>query len=107
MKIRRFLGDDCDSVMGFNNGSYIDQDPIEVKDEDEAYAKCKEYLMKNYDIKEEELEEIEGGYEFIDHFFDAETGEEISEEDYESRSEEDPDSVGYKYIYCSFNEDTQ
>jgi hypothetical protein len=51
MKIRRYFGYDCDSVMGFNDGRFIDDhDGIEVKDLNAAIESCAEFLMRQYGV---------------------------------------------------------
>jgi len=100
VKIRRYYAHDCDSVNGFNNGRYIDSDLIEVKDIDEAFAKCREFIESQYgkDIDDRLVRELEDGYELTTGFFD-EDGCDLTYEEYIKR---DNDKDSYMYIVVNF-----
>ena len=65
--IRRYYGYDADTIQGFNNGYYIDDEYIEVKDLDEAFALCEEELRSRYEVSEltTDLQDLDNGVELI------------------------------------------
>lgn len=104
MKIRRYLGYDCDSIDGFNNGQYVDDEPIEVKDYAEAEAKCREALAEylGYEVTDDNSEDIGSEYpcvEVITGHFDSKTGEELTEDQFNARDDEN--GTHWRYVYVS------
>ena len=101
MKIVRYIGDDCDSINGFNNGGYIDGNPITVKDDTRALRLCKKALHQRWDFKDSELEHYNtdpDGYQLIIGYYD-ENGNELTPEEYDER---DNPNDSYRYVYCSY-----
>jgi len=98
MRIRRYCGHDCESVNGFNNGYYIDDDYIEVKDIDDAFEKCKEYLETRWDTNESDIEEWDNGYQLITSYNDND-GNDIKPDDYDSDKHE------YSYVFVTYEEE--
>lgn len=110
MKIRRYYGHDCDSMQGFNNGYYIDEDFIKVKDIEDAYKMCKDYLKEYWNLGKFENDEIteegddeQGIVKLITGYFESELGNEISYEEYMKRVIDDEASVHYRYVYVAFS----
>jgi hypothetical protein len=112
MKIRRYLGYDCDSVDGFNNGRYIDDDYIEVKGLTEATKLCMESLSEylGYDVTEENSEDISHGdgnpcIEVITGHYNSKTGEELTDKQVDELDGEEYDKglVHYRYVYVSID----
>ena len=101
MKIRRYYGHDCDSAMGFNNGHYIDDDWIEVKNTDEAMQACKDFLAEHWRIKDypDQLIEVDQGYEFQTGFYDHD-GNDIKPDDFD-----DYKGHHYRYVYVTYEEE--
>lgn len=106
MKFRRYLGSDCNSWDGFNNGQYVDDESIEVEGYSEAERLCMEALSRylGIEVTEDNSEDIGHGdgpcIEFITGYFD-DKGNEITEEKYYELMEVDENSVGYTYVYVS------
>lgn len=102
MKIRRYLGYGCVSVNGFNNGHYIDDEPIECADYAEAERLCTEALQEyvGTDVKCED----QGQYELpiveaVTGYFDDE-GNEISETEFQVMNENE-EAGSWRYVYVS------
>ena len=104
MKIRRYYGFDCDSVNGFNNGYYIDSNPIEVKDYKEAHKKCVEIILENWKCSKKDISDDNSSdypiVELITGFFN-DNGSNISESEYEELTERDEFAASYSYVYVS------
>lgn len=85
--IRRYYGYDADTVNGFNNGRYIDDEYIEVKDLGEAFKKCEEFLRSQYTIPDSttDLQDLDNGVEFTLQKLDG--------------TEDD-----YRYVFVTFEE---
>jgi hypothetical protein len=98
-KIRRYYGSDCNSVDGFNNGYYIDDDCIETSD---PMKSCMEALVDLWTLNNDpdDLTELENGYEFIIGYFDK-NGKELTRKQYLAR---DRESDSYRYVYVTFEE---
>jgi hypothetical protein len=86
--------------MGFNNGYYIDDDPIEVKDLDEAYALCETWLCEKWGVTSKDLTEIEEGFQYITGYNDND-GNEMTQESW-SEANENKEVGGYRYVYVTF-----
>lgn len=101
MKIRRYYGYDCDSNQGFNNGHYIDEDPIECIDFDDATRLCIQALRKRghhgpYQVDDSDHPSVEciTGY-----FYD---GNEIAKNAYDALGDSERENkAGYSYVYIS------
>lgn len=103
MKIRRYLGFDCDSIQGFNNGRYIDDDAIEVKSDTEALQSCKDYLIEHYGtdlFNKCDVTDIENGYEVVTAYYD-DTGNEMTREDW-TKANDDQEFGLWSYIYVTY-----
>jgi len=100
-KIRRYYGHDCDSIMGFNNGYYIDDNDIQVTDIDDAFKKCKKWILKNYKCKKSDLTELDNGYELITGYYDND-GNDITQKQFNELNDIDSDDGAYRYIYVTF-----
>lgn len=109
MKIRRYIGTDCDSINGFNNGYYIDDKPIKVKSYEDAEKLCRKALSDylGYKITDDNSEDISHGdgpcIEVITGHFNSVTGEELTEDQIEALNGEEYDKgeVHYQYVYVS------
>lgn len=101
MKIRLYYGYDCDSVNGFNNGYYLHDYSIEVKDIDEAFKQC-EYAIKELWGGKSELEELDNGFELITGYYDNE-GTELTEEQFQELNENE-ESGSWSYVYVTYEE---
>jgi hypothetical protein len=104
MKIRRYLGFDCDSEQGFNNGQYVDDTEVEVKDYDEAKALCMDALKEHlgHEVKENEVRDVGTDYpciEFVTAHFDDDGNEISALEFLELNQNEEHGS--WRYIYVS------
>lgn len=91
-----YFGHDCDSINGFNHGYYLPE-TFEKLSEAEKYA---EEFIENIKgcgdvIKDESSEYLQ--CEKITAFFNPETGEEITPEEYEKN----PEDNMYRYVYVS------
>jgi hypothetical protein len=100
MKIRRYYGFDCDSVMGFNNGSYVDDEFIEVASHEEAMQLCLEALKECWNIDKASLEEQDNGYEFTTGYYDND-GNDISREEFLERNENE-EYGSWRYVYVTY-----
>lgn len=103
MKIRRYLGFDCNSYDGFNNGQYIDDEAMEVKDYAKAEELCREALEEYLGRKlgEYDYEDISHGdgpccLEVITGYYDGD-GNEITAEEFDG----DNQKHSYRYVYVS------
>lgn len=109
MKIRRYLGYDCDSVDGFNNGHYVDDEPIEAKDYADAERLCREVLTEylGYPVDEDNSIDISHGdgpcIEVITGHYNSELGTKLTEEEVNALDgcEYDEGKVHYRYVYVS------
>lgn len=100
MKIRRYFGHDCDSVNGFNNGYYIDDDYIEVNSDNVIYQLCISVLRERYDFKAKDINDIGSDtlcLELITGWYD-EKGNALNELEF---SERDNETDSYSYVYVS------
>lgn len=100
MKIRRYLGYDADSVNGFNNGRYVDSEPIEVKDHSEAEELCAEALEEytgmprsTFDYTNAEMPEVK----FISGYYN-EHGDELTVSEFQELSD---DKCHYRYVFVN------
>ena len=103
MKIRRYYGYDCDSVMGFNNGRYIDDEPIEVKDLDDAHAKIHETLAELWDLnlfEESEFTHDVHSIELTTGYFN-EHGE-LTRKEFLAIDDPDGTKTHYSYVFVNF-----
>lgn len=107
MKIRRYYGHDCNSNMGFNDGYYVDSEPIEVKDETEAMEACLKALSGLRGIPLEDLKagvpglsEDDDGYTLITMYSDDE-GNSITAEQYAALNENE-EAGGYLYVFVNY-----
>lgn len=102
MKIRRYLGHDCDSVNGFNDGYYMDSSEIECRDLEHAEQLCCEAL-------EQYSGQPRGNFDFdnntdapvvtlITGYYNSETGDDLTVSQYEASEEDD---AHYRYVYVS------
>lgn len=102
MKIRRYYGHDCGSDSGFNDGYYLDREPIEVKDEEEAMKLCLESLVElRGEVDEEELEEDDDGFTLTTGYYD-DSGKSLTREQYQEAEE---GTAGYRYVFVNFTEE--
>ena len=105
MKFRRYLGYDCNSWDGFNNGRYEDDEAITAASYDDAVKLCLETLEAYLGRKlgEEEWEDISHGdgpcIQVTTRYVD-DAGDEISAEKF-SDLNEDKECGGYLYVYVS------
>jgi hypothetical protein len=99
MKIRRYYGHDCDSVMGFNNGYYIDDKPLKVKGHSEAMKACLDALIEYWTISNDDLFELDNGYEFIIAYYDPD-GNEITRDQFLDNN--DNEEYSYRYVYVTY-----
>lgn len=105
MKIRRYLGFDCNSWDGFNNGRYVDGDTFDVADYAAAEKACievlEEYLGRR--LGEYDYEDVSHGdgpcIQVITLYTDDE-GNEITADQWSDLNEE-KECGGYLYIYVS------
>lgn len=104
MRIRRYYGFDCDSVMGFNNGSYIDDEPIKVDNHDEAFELCKQALAERWDLSQFSDDDIENlddaGIQLITGYFN-EHGE-LTRKEYLAIDDPDGTKTHYSYVFVNF-----
>lgn len=109
MKIRRYLGYDCDSIDGFNNGRYVDDETIEAKDYADAERLCREALSEflGFKVTKDNSEDIGHGdgpcIEVVTGHFDSKTGEELTQKHIDALDGEEYDNglVHYRYVYVS------
>lgn len=111
MKIRRYYGYDCESVMGFNNGSYVDDEPIEVKNEEIAFILCKDALAERWDLTKfttEDLELQDDGIQLITGYYDDEGNEITRDKFLELNFDEERGSYRYVFVnYEVYQEETE
>lgn len=48
--VRPYWGYDCDSVQGFNNGTYLDGIEVQAKDENEAIDKAMDHYIAENEV---------------------------------------------------------
>ena len=99
LKIRRYYGHDCDSVHGFNNGYYIDDEFTEVSSIDRAFDACESVIKERYNLEGLSLREIDRGYELITGYYDTD-GNELTEQQFTEL--DDDDEAFYNYVYVTF-----
>ncbi len=107
MKIRRYFGHDCDSINGFNNGYYIDDEPIQCADYAEAERLCieaaKEYIgegpYENDNNTEMPIIQVTTGY------YDDQGNEVTAERFSELNENEECGSYRYQYISAEKTEE--
>lgn len=115
MKFKRYLGFDCDSIDGFNNGQYLDNSPVTARDYDHAVALCTKALSDylGIEVTEYNSEDVSHGdgpcIQVITGHFNTKNGEELTEEQIEALTGEEFDNgtVCYRYVYVSAEQEYQ
>lgn len=97
MKYRLYYGHDCNSVDGFNNGHYLSLDS-DILTEEEGYDRCKQFLISMHGDSAD-IEEIEGGFEVITGYYDAD-GNSITSDAF---LEDSDDNFSYSYEYVTLH----
>ena len=100
MKIQRYIGYDCESVNGFNNGYHYDDEAIECKDESQAFDLCLQALQSRYHFELNEILEDENGVTLITGYFDKD-GNDLSKDQIKELDGED---YNYTYVFCNYTE---
>jgi len=104
VKIRRYYGYDCDSEQGFNNGYYVDDEPIEVDNHDEAFSLCRSALGERWDLSkfsEDDWEyHVDDTAQLITSYHDDEGNEITRDKFLELNSDEE--RGGYRYVFVNY-----
>jgi hypothetical protein len=101
VKIRRYYGHDCDSVSGFNDGYYLDDEFVEVKNHAEAERLCKEALAERWACKDKDLEDIDGTcFQLTTGYYDND-GNDLTRDAW-IEANEDKETGCYRYVYVSY-----
>lgn len=102
LKFRRYLGHDCSSWDGFNDGHYIDAEPIQAANYEEAERLCIEALKARYSF--EEYEDVSHGdgpcIEVITGYYDK-SGNQITQQQWDECDDTDAAGYGYRYVFVS------
>lgn len=98
MRIRLYYGYDCNSIMGFNDGTYLDE--MEVTDDHAAMEACKRVLLDRWNIPETEFESMDDGYQITTGYFDND-GNKMTMDAWIEANESD-DAGSYRYVYVTY-----
>lgn len=106
IKIRRYCGYDCDSINGFNNGYYVDDEPIEAADEADAMRLCLEAMAERWNTRNadntrsEDFEELDNGYQLITGYYDND-GNPFTRAQFIDANENE-ETGSYSYVYVTY-----
>lgn len=104
IKIRRYYGYDADSFNGFNNGHYIDAEPIEAIDESHAMLLCREALAERWDLSRfttEDLEVDDASYILTVSYNDG-RGKELTRDEFRNLDDDASSNAGYRYVFVNY-----
>lgn len=108
-KVRPYHGHDCDSVNGFNNGSFLNTIIVRAENEDEAIDKAIQNLIERWSIDMNKWElnpsHMSDNTLYYEYPITDEEGNEVDQASAEFEFDEDKHFYRYEYITFEIDKD--